>query len=149
MSPQQHRHPFRGAGAHRVIALLLALACVGGIVALLFRGSPREWVLGHYRQVSHEASTGSYVLESPRSVTQTAAEIRKAWKPAQQVVDPSGVYLRYQDLVVAVRPRSGGSTVYVDDERHGYAHWYGHVGGSWGVGSPVDGTRGGGPGSGK
>lgn len=134
----------------RVLAGLLALACVIGFVSLLRGGNPRDWLREKYPQSSHDPATGSYVLLSDEGVTQTAKRVREAWKPAQQVVDPSGVFLRYQDLIVAIQPRAGGgSTLTLDDEEHGYTHWYGHVGGVWGVGSPVSGTRGGGPGSGK
>jgi hypothetical protein len=143
------RSAFRGAKAHRILAGLLALGAVAGIVALLFTGNPKDYVRGHYREVAH-AGGSSYTLVSPYTVSYTASDIRGHWKPAQELVDPSGVFLRYHDLVVAITPRvEGGSTIYLDDERTGYAHWYPYVGGSWGVGSPVSGTRGGGPGSGK
>jgi hypothetical protein len=133
-----------------VLAALLALGAVAGIVALLFSGNPRDYVLHHYRQVAHNPGTSSYTLVSTKDVTTTAQAIRGAWKPAQEVIDLGGVFLRYQDLVVAITPRAeGGSTIYVDDERTGYAHWYPYIGGTWGGGSPVSGTRGGGPGSGK
>lgn len=139
--------PFRRT--QRVAALAVAVAALVGLVTLLGGGSPRDWLLKTYRQESYDPATGSRVLLSDRSVSGTAQEIRSHWKPAQQVIDPSGVFLRYHDMVVAVRPRPGGSFVHVDDERHGYARWYSYVGGDWGVGSPVSGVRGGGPGSGK
>lgn len=133
-----------------VLALALALAAVLGIVSLLSRGGPKDYALGRYERVSQDGS--SYVLRSDKSVSATAAEIREAWKPAQELTDPAGVFLRYSDLVVAVTPDpAGGSTVYLDDERRGYAHWFPYVGGYWGnpgVGG-VGGVRGGGPGAGK
>lgn len=133
-----------------VLAALVALGALVGMGTLLHGGNPRDWLRQHYAQVSHDPATGSYTLRSDQGVTQTAKRIRSAWKPAQELVEPTGVFLRYHDLIVAIQPRTGGgSTVTLDDEQHGYAHWYGHVGGSWGVGSPVSGTRGGGPGSGK
>lgn len=132
----------------RVLAAVLAVAAVVGFVSLVHNGSPRSWIRHHYAQQSRDGS--SEVLSSPQSVTATAKRIRTAWKPAQELVDPSGVFLRYHDLIVAIVPTaSTGSTIYLDDQQTGYAHWYGYVGGSWGTGSPVDGTRGGGLGSGK
>lgn len=132
----------------RVLAAVLAVGAVLGFFALLHTGSPRSWIRTHYTQQSH--SGGSEVLTSPDSVTSTARQIRTAWKPAEELVDPSGVFLRYHDLIVAIVPKTTtGSTIYLEDEKDGYAHWYPYVGGSWGTGSPVDGTRGGGPGSGK
>lgn len=133
------------------LALGLALVAVLGIVSLLSRGGPKDYALGRYERVSQDGD--SYVLRSPRSVSETAAEIRGAWKPAQELTDPAGVFLRYSDLVVAVTPDPDrdGSTVYLDDERRGYAHWFPYVGGYWGnpgVGG-VGGVRGGGPGAGK
>ena len=133
------------------IALGLALVAVLGIVSLLGRGGPKDFALGRYERVSQDGD--SYVLHSDKPVTATAAEIRDAWKPAQELTDPAGVFLRYSDLVVAVTPdpERGGSTVYLDDERRGYAHWFPYVGGYWGspgVGG-VGGVRGGGPGAGK
>lgn len=134
------------------LAIGLALAAILGIVALLNRGGPREFALDHYEQVSHDGS--SYVLRSDKSVTETAAEIRGAWKPAQELNDPAGIFLRYSDLVIAVTPdpERDGSTVYLDDEKRGYAHWFPFVVGYWGTGGGiggVGGVRGGGPGAGK
>lgn len=132
------------------VALGLALVAVLGIVSLLSRGGPRQFALDRYERVSQDGS--SYVLHSDKSVTATAAEIRDAWKPAQELTDPAGVFLRYSDLVVAVTPdpARAGSTVYLDDERRGYAHWFPYVGGYWGnPGAGGGGVRGGGPGTGK
>ena len=135
------------------IALGLALVGVLGIVSLLNRGGPREFALDRYERVSEDR--GSHVLRSPRSVSATAAEIRQAWKPAQELTDPAGVFLRYSNLVVAITPdpAGGGATVYLDDEKRGYNHWFPYVVGYWGTGGRfgggVGGVRGGGPGAGK
>ena len=136
---------------NRWIALLLVLAGIAGIVALTQRGSVRSYVIGEYDVVSREGD--SYVLRSPASVTRTAADIKDAWKPAEELVDPGGTFLRYSDDIVAVTPRAeGGSTIYLDDEDRGYNRWFPYVVGFWGFGGsggPVGGTRGGGPGAGK
>ncbi len=135
----------------KIVAVVLVLAGIAGIIALTQRGNPREHVLRTYDVVSREGD--SVTLRSPDPVTRTAADIKDAWKPAQEVVDPGGTFLRYQDLVVAVTPRvEGGSTIYLDDERRGYNRWFPFVVGFWGfggTGGPVGGTRGGGPGAGK
>ncbi len=132
----------------RWIALLLVVAGIGGILALTQRGSVRSYVVRSYDVVSREGD--SYVLRSDKGVTATAADIKQAWKPAEELVDPGGTFLRYSDDIVAVTPRAeGGSTIYLDDEDRGYNRWFVYVGGFWGVGSPVGATRGGGPGAGK
>ena len=134
-----------------LVALVLVLAGVAGIVALSQRGSVRSHVLRTYDVVSQDGD--SYVLRSPDTVTATAADIRSAWKPAEEVVDPGGTFLRYSDDIVAVTPRAeGGSTVYLDDEDRGYNRWFPYVVGFWGSGGSggaIGGTRGGGPGAGK
>ena len=135
----------------KVVALVLVLAGIGGIFALTQRGSPREHVLKTYEVVSREGD--SVTLRSPEPVTRTSSDIKRAWKPAQEVVDAGGTFLRYRDLVVAVTPRAeGGSTIFLDDEERGYNRWFPYVVGFWGFGGsggPIGGTRGGGPGAGK
>ena len=134
-----------------VVALVLVVAGVAGIFALSQRGSVRSHVLNSYDVVSQDGD--SYVLRSPDTVSATAADIRSAWKPAEEVVDPGGTFLRYSDDIVAVTPRpEGGSTVYLDDEDRGYNRWFPYVVGFWGFGGgggPIGSTRGGGPGAGK
>ena len=75
-----------------VVALVLVVAGIAGIFALSQRGSVRSYLLSTYDVVSQEDD--SYVLRSPGTVTATAADIRSAWKPAEEVVDPGGVFLR-------------------------------------------------------
>jgi hypothetical protein len=134
-----------------LLAAVLVLAGVAGIFALSQRGSVRGHLLATYDVVEQDGD--SYTLRSPEAVTATAADIRSAWKPAEEVVDPGGTFLRYSDDIVAVTPRAeGGSTVYLDDEDRGYDRWFPYVVGFWGFGGsggPVGGTRGGGPGAGK
>lgn len=135
----------------KVLAVVLVVAGIGGIFALTQRGNPRDHLLRTYDVVSQEGDSAT--LRSPDPVFETAADIKDAWKPAQEIVDPGGTFLRYQDLVVAVTPAAeGGSTIYLDDEERGYNRWFPYVVGFWGFGGsggPVGGTRGGGPGAGK
>ena len=139
-----------GWGA-KVVALVLVVAGIGGIFALTQRGSVREHVLSTYQVVESEGD--SYTLRSEDTVSRTAADIRSAWRPAEELVDPGGTFLRYSDDIVAVTPDpDGGSTVFLDDEERGYNRWFPYVVGFWGFGGsggPVGGTRGGGPGAGK
>ena len=134
-----------------LVAVVLVLAGIAGIVSLTQRGSVRAHVLRTYDVVSQDGD--SYVLRSPDTVTRTAADIRAAWKPAEEVVDTGGTFLRYSDDIVAVTPRAaGGGTVYLEDEDRGYNRWFPYVVGFWGFGGsggPVGSTRGGGPGTGK
>ena len=139
-----------GWGA-KVVALVLVVAGIGGIFALTQRGSVREHVLRTYEVVESEGD--SYTLRSEDTVSRTAGDIRSAWKPAEELVDPGGTFLRYSDDIVAVTPDpDGGSTVFLDDEERGYNRWFPYVVGFWGFGGsggPVGGSRGGGPGAGK
>ena len=135
----------------RLLAVVLVLAGVGGIYALSQRGSVREHLLRTYAVTAQDGR--SYTLSSRASVPETAADIRAAWRPAEEVVDPGGTFLRYSDDIVAVTPDpQGGSTIYLDDEDRGYNRWFPYVVGFWGTGGsggPIGGARGGGPGAGK
>ena len=135
----------------KILAAVLVLCGIGGIFALSSRGSVRAHVISTYDVVSQDGD--SYTLTSADTVTQTARDISAAWKPAEQLVDPGGTFLRYADDIVAVTPRAeGGSTIYLDDEDRGYNRWFPYVVGFWGFGGsggPIGGTRGGGPGAGK
>jgi hypothetical protein len=135
----------------RILALVLVLLGAGGIYALSQRGSLREHLLSTYPVLTQDGR--SYTLRSDKPAPETAADIRAAWRPAQEVVDPGGTFLRYSDDIVAVTPDSaGGSTVHLDDEDRGYNRWFVFVGGFWGTGGsggPIGGARGGGPGAGK
>ena len=135
----------------KILAAVLVVAGIAGIFSLSSRGNVRSHVLRTYDVVSQDGD--SYVLRSPHTVTRTAADIKRAWKPAQELVDPGGTFLRYRNDIVAVTPRpEGGSTVYLDDEERGYNRCFPYIVGFWGFGGsggPVGGTRGGGPGAGK
>lgn len=135
----------------KVVAAVLVLAGIAGIFALSQRGSVRSYLVSAYEVVERDGD--SYTLRSPEPVTATAADIKQAWKPAEELVDPGGTFLRYSDDIVAVTPSAeGGSTIYLDDEDRGYNRWFPYVVGFWGfggTGGPIGGTRGGGPGDGK
>lgn len=71
-----------------------------------------------------------------------------AWKPADQYVDGSGVYLRYDDDSVVILPVAAGSVILLERLSTAYPRYHSTVGNSWGWGRGST-VRGGGPGSGK
>lgn len=137
----------------RVGLVVLAVGLV--FVALLATrlGSVRGWIDDRYAKVEEPLDPeldSSEVYAASAAPRVVASDIADRWKPAERLVDPSGVFLRYADEIVAVTPAEEGSRIYVDDEENGYARWYGHVGGWWGTYSgPGESFRGGGPGAGK
>ena len=140
---------------HVVIAALLSGVGILGLVLTLTGGnSVRDHIKSTYRFTGTERVEGAakdsllYASEQPPSTT--AADISDARKPADRRVTESGVFLRYQDDIVSVVPRTGGSQVIVDDEEGGYRRNYLFVGGFWGTFSGRgQAFRGGGPGSAK
>jgi hypothetical protein len=134
-----------------VLAVVLLLVGGFGVAGLASTGGIRDHLFDTYEVVEQDGRSATF--RSPDPVSETAASIRAAWTPAEEVVDPGGTFLRYSDDIVAVTPdASGGSTVYLDDEERGYNRWFPYVVGFWGVGGsggPIGGTRGGGPGAGK
>jgi hypothetical protein len=134
------------AGVLGALGLLL-----GGIA--LFSGdfSPRGYVDHHFaRDAAHDigAEAVAYTSDDPPSVV--ASEVTGAWKPADERVDGSGVYLRYADDSVVILPLAAGSLILVEALRTAYPRYYGIVGGYWGWNTRDGGDfRGGGPGAGK
>ncbi|MGX6450136.1 DUF4247 domain-containing protein [Patulibacter sp. S7RM1-6] len=145
MSPRRKSTLTLGGGV--LVAVVALLVLVLGLASC--GGSVRGYVRDHYAKVS--SRNGSDVYRSNDAVAKVTKDIAGAWKPADRVTDPGGVFLRYRDDLVAIRPRTGGgSEITVDDAERGYAHWYPYVGGWFGTYSgPGEGFRGGGPGSGK
>lgn len=137
------------------VLLALCIVALAGFVGS--RQSLREWLRETYEETEDDVLAGAgertetfTSADTPRA---TADAIAEEWKPADRRDDPSGVYLRYRDDVVAVTDAPGddeGSIITVDDDRHGYRRWYGYVGGWWGIYTGRgDSFRGGGPGAGK
>ncbi len=128
------------------VALGVCLAMIALVLAV--SGSPRDYVRKHYRYVSGDSHSAVYAATVPPS--SVVAAISSRHKPADRLTTPSGYFLRYHDLIVAVTGDPRGSRIYLDDERTGYRRWYGYVGGTWGTYSGRgEGLRGGGPGVGK
>lgn len=134
----------------------VVLIAIGGLaltaVILGSRGSLRQHLGDTYTLVSTGSGGRSAEYAAPGRPSAVAASIAGKWKPAERLADPSGYFLRYRNDIVAVTaaPGGGGSRIFVDEERRGYARWYPYVGGYWGTYSgPGEGFRGGGPGAGK
>jgi hypothetical protein len=133
--------------------LLIAggLGAVGLIVllfALLGNHSVRGYLDDNYKRVSSNGN--SVVYASDQKPTAVYESMRGAVSPADVQTDPEGYFLRYSDDIVGITASGAGSRIYVDDERHGYAHWFPFVAGVWGTGGGLgEGIRGGGPGAGK
>ena len=130
-------------------AVLVVAGVVGAIGAVATAGSVRSHLAGTYALVGQEGRSAVYSSAQPPATV--ARDIARRWRPAERVNDPGGYFLRYRNAMVAVTPGpAGGSRIYVDDERRGYARWYPYVGGRWGTFSGRGETvRGGGPGTGK
>ena len=99
------------------------------------------------RPVGTSAATRSRTPR-PKSPSQVAKEITDAWKPADQYVDGSGVYLRYDDDSVVILPIAAGSVILLERMTTAYPRYHSTVGRHWGWGRGST-VRGGGPGSGK
>jgi hypothetical protein len=129
------------------------LAGVGALVLALtlgtWPGSPRSYIQGRYSPVG--AAAGAHaVYQSPKAPTLVANEIAKAHRPQDQAFDPAGVFLRYNDDMIAVTPSGTGSRIEIDDSERGYRAWYPYIGPRWGgPGGRSALFRGGGPGAGK
>ena len=140
---------------HTLIALVLTGVGVAGLVFTLTTfGGVREHIAETYTRLADERVPGdddpTEVYASPASVTQTAADIAGAHKPADRRITEAGVFLRYSDDIVSVVPREAGTRILVDDEDTGYRRGFVYLGGWWGTYSGRAETfRGGGPGGGK
>lgn len=130
------------------MCLTLALP-LAGLAVVRGRGSPRSYIASHYIRVVSAGQDAAYTSSKPPGLV--AAEISRAWRPAQRLAVPGGYFLRYSNLIIAITPNAGGgSRITVDDERRGYSRWYGHIGSRWGTyRGPAETVRGGGPGAGK
>lgn len=125
-----------GLGVVGLIVLLFAILGGSGI---------RSYLDDNYRRVSGGGSSIVYTSdEKPSAVYES---VRSAVTPADVQTDPEGYFLRYSDDIVGITASGSGSRIYLDDERHGYAHWFPFVAGVWGTGGGLgESVRGGGPG---
>ncbi|XTZ13569.1 DUF4247 domain-containing protein [Micromonospora echinospora] len=130
-----------------------AFAVIGALVAAfaIFYGnfSPRGYVEDRYtRATGQDIGRDAIAYTSTKRPSQVADEVTDAWKPADQYVDGSGVYLRYDDDSVVILPVAAGSLILLERLSTAYPRYRSTVGNSWGWGRGST-VRGGGPGSGK
>ncbi|MEV0324840.1 hypothetical protein CA850_15290 [Micromonospora echinospora] len=130
-----------------------AFAVIGALVAAfaIFYGnfSPRGYVEDRYtRATGQDIGRDAIAYTSTKRPSQVADEVTDAWKPADQYVDGSGVYLRYDDDSVVILPVAAGSVILLERLSTAYPRYHSTVGNSWGWGRGST-VRGGGPGSGK
>lgn len=131
------------------IALALVGVLVAGISIVGGNFSVRGYVADKFqRSRANDIDDDAMAYTSGKTPSAVAAQITKAWEPADEVVDASGVYLRYSNDSVVILPAAVGSLILVEDVRTARHRYSGHTGGYWGWGSG-NGVRGGGPGSGK
>lgn len=142
------KHWFLVAGLAAALALIIAL------ITILSTGTgPRGYVANHYTRAAELDIRGdddNRAYTSAKPVTAVVREITSKWRPQSQTTDASGVYLRYSDDAVIVRPRQPGSVIHVMDADEAYRRYHGHVGHYWGwIGTHGESFRGRGPGAGK
>lgn len=131
----------------------VAFAVIGALVAAfaIFYGnfSPRGYVQDHYaRASSRDLGSDAIAYTSNQAPSQVSKDISHAWQPADQYVDGSGVYLRYDDDSVVILPLAAGSVILLERMTTAYPRYHSRVGNHWGWGRGST-VRGGGPGAGK
>ncbi|PZF86947.1 DUF4247 domain-containing protein [Micromonospora deserti] len=131
----------------------VAFAVIGALVAgfAVFYGnfSPRGLVEDRYtRAAGRDIGGDAIAYTSARTPSEVAEEVTDAWQPADQYIDGSGVYLRYDDDSVVILPIATGSVILLERLVTAYPRYHPTVGNHWGWGRGST-VRGGGPGSGK
>lgn len=137
----------------RLFVLGVMFALVGGLFAgfgLLYGNfSPRGYVADKFtRAPQYDIGDDAIAYTSSQAPSQVADQITSAWRPADQYVDASGIYLRYEDDSVVILPLAKGSVILLEPVATAYPRYYNTVGNAWGWGRGTT-VRGGGPGFGK
>jgi len=137
----------------RWIVVGMAVAVVGVLVAgfAIVNGtfSPRGYVKDKYtRAASRDIGREAIAYTSSKSPTRVAKELTDKWRPSDRYTDNSGVYLRYDDDSVVIKPLAAGSLILLEDMNTAHSRYHSTVGSYWGWGRGSS-VRGGGPGSGK
>ena len=131
----------------------VAVAVIGALIATftIFYGnfSPRGYVEDNFSRASgRDIGSNAIAYTSRKTPSEVSKQITDAWKPPDQYVDGSGVYLRYDDDSVVILPLAVGSVILLEKMTTAYPRYHTVVGNSWGWGRGST-VRGGGPGSGK
>ncbi|SDD95153.1 DUF4247 domain-containing protein [Actinokineospora iranica] len=142
-----HKKPrfwFWTAGIFGLIAGIVA-------IAMIARGtSVRGYVERTYTRAASMDVGEERAYTSPNAPSAVSANIVGQWKPVSQYADASGIYLRYNDDMVLIRPQGKGSVIRVDDIDRAYRSHHSSVGGHWGwTSGHGESFRGRGPGAGK
>lgn len=135
---------FWTAGIFGVVAVVL-------LVAMFARGTSVRGYLDRTYSRAAQLDVGEEIAyTSPDAPSAVTANVVGKWKPVSQYADASGVYLRYNDDMVLVRPHGAGSVIRVDDIDRAYRNHHSSVGGVWGwTSGHGESFRGRGPGAGK
>jgi hypothetical protein len=133
-----------------VLALVAGL--LGGLMAVLavvnLSTSPREFIADNYaRAYAHDVGDEIVAYRSEYPPSFVAVTLIDAFRPVDQYVDGSGVYLRYADDAVVILPKTYGSVILVERWETAYRRYGAAVGAYWGWGRGAR-IRGGGPGGG-
>ncbi|MEV8513634.1 DUF4247 domain-containing protein [Dactylosporangium sp. NPDC051484] len=104
---------------------------IGGITVFYGDFSPRSYVANHYqRAASRDIGTEARAYLSTKPPSFVADEISQAWSPAGRHVDGSGVYLRYSNDSVVLKPNDTGTLILVEALRTAYPRYSGTLGGN-------------------
>ena len=123
---------------------------IGGFTACSGNFSPTSYVARHYtRAATQDIGGEARAYTSIKSPTRVADEITRAWTPAGRYADGTGVYLRYSNDSVVLKPNGTGTLILVEGLRTAYRRYSGVVGNGWIGRGDGNSGRGGGPGSGK
>ncbi|GAA4414212.1 DUF4247 domain-containing protein [Actinokineospora soli] len=133
-----------------ISGLLAGIAAIIAIIVIARGTSVRDYVDDTYTRAATLDLDDEIAYTSTAAPSVVTSTIVGAWKPVSQYADASGVYLRYNDDMVLVRPHNGGSVIRVDDVDRAYRRYHSHVGGYWGwTSGHGESFRGRGPGAGK
>ncbi|MGW5050471.1 DUF4247 domain-containing protein [Actinokineospora sp. NPDC004072] len=133
-----------------IAGIFAAIAAIIAITMLARGTSVRDYVQDSYTRAANLDQDDEIAYTSTADPSTVTAAIVGAWKPVAQYADASGVYLRYNDDMVLVRPHNGGSVIRVDDVDRAYRRYHSHVSSSWGwTSGHGESFRGRGPGAGK
>jgi hypothetical protein len=115
-----------------VAALLVSAVAVGGWALSTGDSSPRGHIAGRYpRTPAADAGPQAHAYATPLAASRVAAALTGAWRPAARHIDATGIYLRYTDDIVVIRPGAGGTLILVEPTATAYPRYSAQLGGAW------------------